>query len=667
MTKAPSAPCPSFALSLLGRFELTGPHGVVALPNKKLAALLAYLACTAPQPQHREKLSTLLWGSHFDAQAKQNLRQALFKLRQVLGQDALRSDGEFISLNAAVVACDVQQFEELVGKDSREPLSAATDLYRGRFVDDIGLHEEGWSEWLARERERLSELAVGAMVALGEHELSDGRIGHALLAGQRANALNSMREDAHRLIMCALSAAGRNAEALKYYQSVVTLLKQELGTAPDAATNLLASELRKVQEQKTSPAASEFAAELPRQAEYTIGNDKPTVAVLPFRNMGGDTEQEYFADGVTADIITALSRFRELVVIAAGSSFALRDKGMTSQQIAQQLGVHYVLSGHIRKAGNRIRVSAELTHAGSEAQVWSNRYDRPLVDIFDLQDDVSSSVAAVVDPVVRSAEIERARRKPPADLSAYDLYLRGLHHLWGGTREGVIKAIDLLRQSLSLDRERTATLAALAWGLVMAPPLGADTSADATAEALGLARRAVEQDGGDAFAHAVYGFTLFGPAGDNDQGRIHAREAARLNPSSAFAWGVLGMIDSMGGDYANAVVCLHLSLVLSPDDRMLHLWMTGLTASYFALGQYEEGIAWARKSVGHNPSNGTGHRMLAANLVGAGRVEEAREVTRIRDAAQKTTIRDLRAMRFFKRHETLERYLSAQQVAGVAD
>jgi TolB-like protein len=398
-----------------------------------------------------------------------------------------------------------------------------------------------------------------------------------------------------------------------------------------------------------------------------FGNDRPSVAVLPFRNMGDETEQDYFADGVTADIITALSRFRELVVIAAGSSFALRDKGMTSRQIAQQLGAQYVLSGHIRKAGNRIRVSAELTHTGSEAQVWSNRYDRPLVDIFDLQDDVSSSVAAVVDPAVRSAEIERARRKPPTDLSAYDLYLRGLHHLWGGTREGIVKAIDLLRRSLSLDQERTATLAALAWGLVMAPPLGANMSADAASEAVGLARRAVEQDSGDAFAHAVYGFTLFGPAGDNDQGRIHASEAARLNPSSAFAWGVLGMIDSMGGDYANALACLHRSLVLSPEDSMLHMWMTGLTASYFALGQYEEGVAWARKSVRHNPSNGTGHRMLAANLVGVGRLEEAREVTRVRDAAQKTTIRDLRAMRFFKQHEALERYLSAQQIAGVAD
>ena len=225
----------------------------------------------------------------------------------------------------------------------------------------------------------------------------------------------------------------------------------------------------------------------------------------------------------------------------------------------------------------------------------------------------------------------------------------------------------MLRQSLRLDPTRSPTLAALAWGLVMASPLGADAPPETKVEALGLARRAVEQDGTDAFAQAVYGFTLFGPVGENDQGRIHAKEAVRLNPSSAFAWGVLGMVGSMAGDYEYAIECLDRSLVLSPYDNMLHLWMTGLTSACFALGRHQEGITWARRSVQHNPGNGTGHRMLAANLVPAGRLEEAREITRRRDATQKTTIRDLRAMRFFKQDDALERYLSAQQVAGVAD
>jgi TolB-like protein/DNA-binding SARP family transcriptional activator len=659
--------CPKFSLSLLGRFVLTGPNGAVSLPNKKLAGLLAYLGCTAPAAQPRERLSTLLWGSHFDVQARQNLRQALFKLRQILGPNALESDGEFVSLNAAVVLCDVGRFEALVREGGRDALSAAADLYRGRLVDDVGVSEEGWSDWLAVERERFQELALSAMVWLGKEELVAGRADLALQAGQRASALNNMREDAHRLIMQALSATGRKAEALKYYQDVVTLLKRELNTEPDAATKSLVAELRRAQTLIESAAVGEIEISIPPAPAPMMTVDQPSIVVLPFRNMSDDPEQEYFADGVTEDIITALSRFREFGVIARGSSFAFKDRGLTSRQIAQQLGVQYVLSGNIRKAGNRIRVSAELTQTCDEVQVWSDRYDRAIVDVFDLQDDLSASVAAVVDPAVRGAEIERARRKPPANLSAYDIYLRALPYLWSGTRDDVTRAIALLRQSLSLDRMRTATLAALAWGLVMASPLGAIALPETLVEALGFARRAVEQDGTDAFAHAVYGFTLFGPVGDNDQGRIHCKEAVRLNPSSAFAWGILGMIDSMGGDYENAVTCLHRSIVLSPYDNMLHFWMTGLAASCFALGRHEEGISWARNSVQQNPSNGTGHRMLAANLAAAGRLQEACGVTRERDAVQKTTIGELRAMRFFKQDEALERYLTVQRMVGVAD
>jgi DNA-binding SARP family transcriptional activator len=235
---------PMFGLSLLGGFELTGPDGVIDLPSKKLAGLLTYLACTAPRPQSREKLSALLWGSHFDVQAKQNLRQALFRLRKVLGEDALDSDGEVVSLNAAVVLCDVSRFEALLREGSRDALSVAADLYRGRLIDDVTVGEEGWNEWLTGERDRLGELALGAMVGLGKQELAAGRAEHALKAGQRAIALNNIREDAHRLVVLALAAAGRKAEALRHYQGLVALLKRELNTEPDEIIRSLVAKLR---------------------------------------------------------------------------------------------------------------------------------------------------------------------------------------------------------------------------------------------------------------------------------------------------------------------------------------------------------------------------------------------------------------------------------------
>jgi DNA-binding SARP family transcriptional activator len=238
---------PRFALSLLGRFKLSGPDGVIDLPSKKLAGLLAYLACSAPRPQRRETLSALLWGSHFDLQAKQNLRQALFRLRKALGPDALDSDAEVVSINAAVIACDVSRFEALVRDGSRDALNAAADLYRGPLVDDVVITEEGWSDWLTAERAKLLELALGAFVRLGEQELAGGRAERALSAGRRAIALNTMREDVHRLIIRALAATGRKAEALNHYQNLAALLKRELNAEPDAATRSLAAELRGAQ------------------------------------------------------------------------------------------------------------------------------------------------------------------------------------------------------------------------------------------------------------------------------------------------------------------------------------------------------------------------------------------------------------------------------------
>jgi TolB-like protein/DNA-binding SARP family transcriptional activator len=663
-------PRPQFRLSLFGRFDLSRTDGSVDLPNKKLAALLAYLACTASERQSRAKLATLLWGSHFETQAQQNLRQALYRLRRSLGDDVLMGDGDEVWLAPDVVDCDVARLEALIREDSRSSLADAIDLYKGRLLADVAITEEAWADWLAGERQRLEDLALDALVRLGEIELAAGHADKALETAHRALAINNLREDAHRLIIQALAAAGRKAEALKHYQDVVALLKRELNTEPDVATRLLVAGLRSTQPSGQPAAAGEIAEPTPSAPLAPVAvavAEKPSIAVLPFRNMSGDPEQDYFADGVTEDIITALSRFRELAVMARGSSFAFKGKGLTGRQIAQQLSVLYLLNGSIRKADNRIRVSADLTNTESEVEVWSDRYDRNLVHIFDLQDDISASVAAVVDPAIRSAEIERARRKPPANLSAYDLYLRALPHLWGGTSDDLRKAIEFLRQSLKLDETRAPTLAALAWGLVMTSPLGGNGSPETKMEALGVARRAVEQDGTDAFAQAVYGFTLFGPIDQNDQGRIHSKEAVRLNPSSAFAWGTLGMSGAMGGEYENAIECLNRALALSPYDNMQWMWMTGLTASDFALGRHEEGIAWARKSVQHNPKNGMGYRMLAANLVAAGRVAEGRDVSHARDAVRKTTIHEIRAARFFKQDEVLERYLSDQRIAGVAE
>jgi DNA-binding SARP family transcriptional activator len=274
-------PRPKYELTLLGRFELSGPDGPVELPNKKLAGLLAYLACTVPAPQPREKLATLLWGSHFDTQARQNLRQALFRLRQALGQDLLIGDGEDILLAPGVIDCDATKFQALIRQGNQASLATAVDLYKERLLSDVNIAEEGWAYWLSGERQRLEELALDALVRFGEIESTAGHSNKALEAAHRALAINNLREDAHRLIIQALAATGRKAEALKHYRDLVALLKRELNTQPDAATELLVADLGSTEPLTRSPAAKIAKPALPQP-------DPPSHAVPAPASTTGD-------------------------------------------------------------------------------------------------------------------------------------------------------------------------------------------------------------------------------------------------------------------------------------------------------------------------------------------------------------------------------------------
>ncbi len=257
------------------RRSATKIHTVPADPlraDRAGGTLLAYLACTAPLPQPRQKLATLLWGSHFETQAQQNLRQALFRLRRALGPDALMSDGDEVWLAPGVIDCDVARLKALSGEASSASLAAAADLYRDPLLADVDIAEEAWADWLGTERPRLEGLALDAMIRHAEQALQSGNAESALKAAHRAISVNALREDAHRLIVQALAATGRRAEALKHYQDLVALLKRELSTEPDAATKSLVAALRTTEPSSKSPAAGIAEPALPQP-------DQPSAAV----------------------------------------------------------------------------------------------------------------------------------------------------------------------------------------------------------------------------------------------------------------------------------------------------------------------------------------------------------------------------------------------------
>ena len=611
-------PATKFSLSLLGPVQLAGPKGAVDLPNKKLAGLLAFLACMTPRPQQREKLSALLWGSHFDAQAKQNLRQALFRLRKIVGQDALQGDGDIVVLSSAAVACDVSRFEQLVGEDTPEALTAAADLYRGRFMDDIAISEEGWSEWLAGERQRLEDMALGALVRLGEQELAANRPGPALKAGQRAVALNSMREDAHRMIVQALAASGRRAEALKHYDALVVLLRQELNTEPDAATKALVARLRDARPIVEAPPLKESghpALPLP---------DRPSIAVLPFANMSSDPEQDYFADGIVEDILTALSRESWLFVIARNSSFAYKGRAVDVKQIGRELGVRYVVEGSVRKSGNRVRVTAQLIEAETGTHLWAERYERDVSDIFALQDEITQKVVAAVAPSLRALEIRRAQAKPTENLRAYDFLLRALPEIHRQTAESAKRADTLLRKAIELDPGYPDALGMLADIISTRTVNGWHENLwRGMEEALEMSRRALDAgpENSTCLACAAYTYVLLGRR--FEEGLELAEHALRLHPNSVFVRNRAGAAYTNCGESDKALEQFETAWRMNPQDPKAFTF-TGMAAAHFFARRFEACITWGRRATDEAAGANIARRHVAAALALLGRVDEAK-------------------------------------------
>src|SRR5262245_60727245 len=295
--------------------------------------------------------------------------------------------------------------------------------------------------------------------------------------------------------------------------------------------------------------------------------DKPSIAILPFQNMSGDAEQEYFADGMVEDIITALSRFRALSVIARNSSFVYKGRAVDVRQVSRELGVRYVLEGSVRKAANRIRITAQLINASTGAHLWAERSDGGLEDIFDLQDQVTMRVVGEIAPKLEQAEIDRAKRKPTDRLDAYDYYMRGRANLNRGTREATDEALGQFYQALQIDPDFASACAMAAWSHLWRKVNGWMTDrSQEIAEGARLAHRAVELGADDDVALTRGGHALGHFADDLDGGMTLLDRALVLNPNLASAWFLGGFLRVWNGDSNGATEYFERAMRLSPLD-----------------------------------------------------------------------------------------------------
>ena len=352
--------------------------------------------------------------------------------------------------------------------------------------------------------------------------------------------------------------------------------------------------------------------------------DKPSIAVLPFVNMSGDAEQEYFADGITEDLITLLSQIRWFFVIARNSSFAYKGKSPDIRAVARELGVAYVLEGSVRKAGNRVRVTAQLIDGASGNHVWAQRYDRDLEDIFAVQDEITATLVGAIEPELGKAERERARAKRPDDLRAWELYQRGLWHTYRRTREDLAEAQLLFRRAIAIDPGLARAYAAAEEAFFFQHVGGYVDGADAAnTAALQYAETAVRIDGQDAFNRYALGRALT-LLRRHDAAILELDKAIELEPSFAQAHYALGMALGTGGRPQEALPHIELAMRLSPQDPYFGQFLVRRAEAYLFLGRLEEAVELAERSL-HEPNiQWSRWAILAAAQAHLGRLEDAR-------------------------------------------
>ncbi len=408
-------------------------------------------------------------------------------------------------------------------------------------------------------------------------------------------------------------------------------------------------------------------AATPSAAEPTLAlPDKPSIAVLPFDNLSGDPDQEYFADGIAEDIITGLSRNRGFFVIARNSSFTYKGRAVDIRQVARELGVRYVLEGSVRKAGNRVRITAQLIDATTGSHVWADRYDRDLADIFAVQDEITQTVVATVAPELLSAEIQRAQRKAPENLDAWDCVMRSFWHLARTTEDDNAKARQLARQAIELDPGAAAGFSALAVTHVMDSVYGwGESAAQSVMDSLAAAQQAVALDNRDALAQAFLGLANV-MLKRHDDGIRRLETAIEIDPNLAIAHSILGLGLALSGKSEEAAAHLNEALRLSPRDPFKFLWLFQRGVAAFVGTDYEEATEWAREAIDENPRFPSGHRLLATSLGQLGRLPEARvALDEFLHLVPDATIESIKVQTPWKHTADLERWADGLRKAGL--
>jgi TolB-like protein/DNA-binding SARP family transcriptional activator len=578
-------------LILLGQFECLLPSGTrISLSMRKAEVLLAYLALTPGLRHPRERLINLLWSDRGEEQARNSLRQCLSAIRKSLGDVAdmvLQVDRTTVSLVPELIYIDVHEFERLAAEGNYESLNTAAGLYQGEFLEGISIRDASCQEWLDGERSRFKRQFIEILSELAETQLLSHDFSNAIKSAERLVKQDPLGESGWRQLMRSYHESDDRNHALQAFKRCQHALREELDVEPESATIELRDRI--AGGEKLSEAIPGAAATPSAPAEKPAPNSPTStdhsVAVLPFDNLSGDPEQEYFSDGITDSIILNLSLFPGLNIKSRNSSFAFKQQIKSIGEISSELGVDYVIEGSIRRSRDRVRITVQLIEASNGNQVWGKRYDAEIDDLLDLEEELSRTIATTITGQIESDLQRIAIAKGAAHQQSYDLLLQGIYHCKKSTASDMTIAIEKLNQCLAMDSSNAlahATLYAcheMNWIDRWVIDFEASRKLCKVHASKALA---LNPDLGPvqvAFAE----YLIFNR--DYDEAETHLNRALEINPNDSDAIAALALNLSAQGKFEAALKQARLVLQLDP----YHNWARWILAdSQFFCGLYEE-------------------------------------------------------------------------------
>lgn len=660
-------------IRILGGMEIRSSAGEpVRLPTRKTALLLAALALAGGKGVPRQSLCDAFWANRGESQARNSLRQALAAIRRVAlnGESGFRTEGDLdrIELVARPQDVDVRLFDCLIDEAAPLQLAAAADCYQGDVLAGFVVPEplDPWFAPHRRSYRRKALLLVERLSLLAGPDLEAVEADCQSLA-ERLLSTDPAAEEAHRAIIRLHQHRGRANAALRQFQLCREALQRELGAEPEAQTRELLAGMRQIAvaigSGQANRSALPVAAALPQR-------ELPSIAVLPFQNLTSEPDQDYFADGVVDDIINGLSRYRSLLfVIARNSTFTYKGRTVDVKQVGRELNVRYVLEGSVRRSGNRMRIGGQLIDATTAVQIWSDRFEGEIADIFALQDRIAESVVGALVPPLREAEINRARRAPTESIDAHLTYMQaqGIFYTW--SRDGLDKALQLSYRAIELDPDYATPYGLALTCLYLRRTAGwAADPAHEVAEARRLCTRVSEIGRDNFFALGAAGLAVAGLLGEHERGAALLDESLVLNPNSSAMLVQSSFVRSWMGEPELAISQVQRAMRNSPVDVLMFSMHAALALAHFLAGRDDEAFAWAEKALQRNALAAPAIRVAAASAARLGHTAAATKyLSQLRQLDPGLRVSNLGDRIPLRRPQDRERLAEALRRAGLPD